>query len=239
MGNVPLFIARGLNNQGRARESDVIEAIEQCETAGVKVFSLSLSGRRLSSAMKTIIDRIYAKGGLVIAAAGNQGEYREAMPASAPNVISVTAVNSTEQRWSASNTGPWVELAAPGDRIYSTTVRGKNMAYAYYSGTSMAVPHVAAAAALVWSHHPECSNTQIRYALAYTAKDIGSLGCDDEYGYGIIKTKKAMDFIEEYGCSGVLWGQTSSSDGKCSSIDVFPWTSWWSWWRKYRWWGSW
>jgi len=227
MGNVPLFMARGLNNEGKARESDVIEAMEQCEAAGAKVYSLSLSGTTLSTNMKTVIDRIYSNGGLVIAAAGNQGEYRKAMPASAPNVISVTAVNATEQKWSGSNTGPWVELAAPGDKIYSTTVHGSSMGYAYYSGTSMAVPHVAAASALIWSHHPECSNVQIRYALAYTAKDIGSRGCDDAYGYGIIKTKKALDFLDQYGCTGALWGQTSSPDGECSSIDVFPWSRWW------------
>lgn len=119
---------------------------------------------------------------------------------------------------------------APGEKIFSTVVRGRNMAYAYYSGTSMAVPHVAAAAALVWSHHPECTNVQIRYALAYTAKDIGNAGCDDDYGYGIVKTKKALDFINQYGCTGVLWGQKSSPDGKCSSIDAFPATRWW-WWK--------
>jgi len=120
---------------------------------------------------------------------------------------------------------------APGEKIFSTVVRGNNMAYAYYSGTSMAVPHVAAATALVWSHHPECTNVQIRYALAYTAKDIGDVGCDDNYGYGIVKTKKALDFINQYGCTGVIWGQTSSSDGKCSSIDAFPTTPWW-WWGR-------
>jgi len=111
MGEIPLFIARGLNNNGKARESDILESIEQCETVGAKIVSLSLSGSSLSSAMKASIDRIYDSGGLVIAAAGNQDSYREAMPASDPNVISVAAVNAAEARWEGSNYGPWVEIA--------------------------------------------------------------------------------------------------------------------------------
>ena len=229
MGDVPLYIARGLNNAGQARESDLIESMEQCEAAGAKILSMSLSGDTMSSAMKTIVDRVYANGGLVVAAAGNQGTYREGFPASDPNVISVGAVNESEERWDGSNYGPWLELAAPGDQIFSTVVSESSMTYAYYSGTSMAVPHVAAAAALVWSHHPECTNVQIRYVLAYTAKDVGEQGCDDEYGYGIVQTKKALDFIDANGCAGVVWGQTSTSDGKCSTIDAFPATTWWRW----------
>jgi Subtilase family len=220
MGAIPLFLARGLNNVGQARESDLIESMEQCEAAGAKILSFSLSGSSMSSAMKTVIDRIYANGGLIIAAAGNQGIFSEGYPASDPNVISVGAVTSSAERWSMSNYGPSLELVAAGDQIYSTVVRDGSMTYAYYSGTSMATPHVAAAAALVWSHYPECTNVQIRYALAYTAQDVGDQGCDDEYGYGIVKTKQALDFLDQNGCSGASWGQETTSDGHCSTIDT-------------------
>ena len=67
-----------------------------------------------------------------------------------------------------------------------------------YSGTSMATPHVAGAAALLISHFPTCSVTQLRYALAYTSKDKGRSGCDPYYGYGIIRVKAAYDFLKQY-----------------------------------------
>jgi serine protease len=93
--------------------------------------------------------------------------------------------------------------------------------FAIYSGTSMATPHVSAAIALLWSHHPECTATQIRYALAYTAKDMGSSGCDDYYGYGIIQVKNALDFLDSNNCQMANWGQTVGS-GQCSAVDVLP-----------------
>jgi serine protease len=107
-----------------------------------------------------------------------------------------------------SNYGTWLELSAPGKSIYSTTVNslGESV-YAYYSGTSMATPHVAGVAALVWSHFPECSNTQIRYALAQTSKDGGASGCDDYFGYGVVQAKAAIDWLIANPCVGASYGK--------------------------------
>jgi len=236
MGNIPMFIARGLNDEGRARASDISDAVAQCRASGAKIISLSLSGDQMSDPMKEEVDAFYNSGGLMIAAAGNQGIYREAMPASYPAVISVAAVDETGEHWSASNNATTVELAAPGVRITSTAINSRgNLVYANYSGTSMAVPHVAAAAALIWSHHPECTNVQIRYALAYTAENVGPRGCDAFTGYGVIQTKDALNFLDRHGCVGAIWGQTSSSNGKCSTIDAFPAQPWWrGWWTSIR-----
>jgi serine protease len=74
--------------------------------------------------------------------------------------------------------------------------------YDYFSGTSMATPTTSGVAALVWSNHSGCSNTQIRDALKATAEDQGAAGRDDYYGYGIIKAKAASDYLSALGCSG-------------------------------------
>ena len=74
--------------------------------------------------------------------------------------------------------------------------------YAYFDGTSMATPHVAGVAALVWSHHPQCSNTEIRNVLRVTAEDLGDAGRDDLYGYGLVQAKSAVDYITANGCAG-------------------------------------
>lgn len=93
--------------------------------------------------------------------------------------------------------------------------------YAYYEGTSMAVPHVAAAAALVWSHFPECSNHEIRYALAISASDQGNPGCDVDYGYGIVKAKDAYDWLSNQvltqPCGSGTWGQPGQGGG-CNTV---------------------
>jgi subtilisin family serine protease len=89
--------------------------------------------------------------------------------------------------------------------------------YSFFSGTSMATPHVAAAAAIVWSHFPECTNHQIRYALAMTAQDRGSAGCDYDYGYGIVKAKDAYDWLLQNDCSSANFG-TSVSQGGCTTL---------------------
>jgi len=74
--------------------------------------------------------------------------------------------------------------------------------YGKMTGTSMASPHVAGVAALVWSHHASCTNKQIRAVLNATAQDLGDSGRDIKYGYGLVQTKTAIDYITAKGCDG-------------------------------------
>ncbi|WP_372766831.1 S8 family serine peptidase [Pseudoalteromonas sp.] len=74
--------------------------------------------------------------------------------------------------------------------------------YGMMSGTSMASPHVAGVAALVWSHHPSCSAQEIRTALNATAQDLGASGRDVKFGYGLVQAKAAIDHLQANGCSG-------------------------------------
>lgn len=222
MGAIPLYITRGLNNDGNARESDVRDGLDQCERAGAKVISLSLAGTQISDAMTTTLHRLYDNGALIFAASGNGGGLNKAFPAADPKVISVGAVTEASVRWSGSNYG-WNELMAPGNLVTSTSVNSLGaFVYANYSGTSMAAPHAAGAAALLMSNFPACTNTQIRYALAYTAKDAGSAGCDSVYGYGIVQTKAAYNFLSNNACKNANWGKIVTTTGQCSSIDVQP-----------------
>ena len=68
--------------------------------------------------------------------------------------------------------------------------------YEAWNGTSMATPHVAAVAALVWSQNPAWTNAQVRAALEATAEDLGPPGRDDSYGWGLVRAKAAVDFLE-------------------------------------------
>lgn len=100
--------------------------------------------------------------------------------------------------------------------------------YSYYDGTSMATPHVAGVAALVWSHDTTCSNDQVRGALTSTAVDLGAAGRDDAYGYGLVQAADAVTFLgNDCGgggggggggqCDLLPTGASCSSDSECCS----------------------
>ncbi len=72
--------------------------------------------------------------------------------------------------------------------------------YAYFDGTSMATPHVAGVAALVWSYFPTCTNDQIRISLQKSALDLGTPGRDVQTGFGLVQAKAAYTRIKSKGC---------------------------------------
>jgi len=80
------------------------------------------------------------------------------------------------------------------------TVNG-NQDYSYYNGTSMATPHVAGIAALIWSNNPNCTADDVRSAIKSTALDIDVAGRDDKTGYGLIQAKAASDLLAS-DCNG-------------------------------------
>jgi serine protease len=199
-GQLGLHIVKVFNDSGNwAYGSDLIKAIEQCQQAGANVTSMSLGGSGSSNAERQAFANSYAQGMLHIAAAGNGGNSSLSYPASYDSVVSVAAVDSSENKASFSQYNAQVEIAAPGVSVNSTW---NNNGYKSISGTSMATPHVSGVAALVWSHFPNCSNQQIRDALNATAKDKGSVGRDNSYGHGIVQAKAAYDYLAASDCGG-------------------------------------
>ena len=183
--------------------SDLIAAIDQCIEAGSDVISMSLGGDESSQAEEDAFKRALDAGVLTIAASGNSGFFGNndplLYPASYESVVSIGAVNSSKRVAFFSQKNVQVELSAPGVGVRSTF---KNNRYSNLDGTSMAAPHVAGVAGLVWSHFTECSATQIRSALNNTAMDRGAAGRDNSYGYGVVQAKSAVDYLEQFGCEG-------------------------------------
>lgn len=110
------------------------------------------------------------KGGVVIFAAGNDG-IENGAPANYEPIIAVGAVKSNGRKADFSNYGDWVDIAAPGQNIYSTVPRN---GYAYLTGTSMACPHVSGVAALVVSScgGPGFTNEDLKEKLLMSANRI-------------------------------------------------------------------
>jgi len=77
----------------------------------------------------------------------------------------------------------------------STVVESNASGYAYLDGTSMASPHVAGSAAIIWSAKPEATNLQVRSAMTSTARDLGAAGRDNYYGNGLVQTLNATEAL--------------------------------------------
>jgi len=151
-----------LSSSGSGSIADAIDVIAFARQAkqifgaqaNVRVLNNSWGGGGFSQAMLNEINAANQADMLFVAAAGNDNANNNLIPFypanyNAPNVVSVAATTITDARSSFSNYGSsTVHLGAPGSNVYSTTL---NNSYTYASGTSMASPHVAGAAALILS----------------------------------------------------------------------------------------
>jgi len=178
-----LLAAKVLNRQGSGYLSDVIAGIDYCVQNGAKVVSMSLGSSSDVQAFHDAVDAAYASGVLLVAAAGNDYGGAVSYPAAYDSVVAVSATDSADNPASFSNVGPEVELAAPGVSILSTYKGG---GYATLSGTSMATPHVSGVAALAWEANPLLTNAEVRALLQSTADDLGAVGKDNLFGYGLV-----------------------------------------------------
>ena len=186
-GKCKVMAEKVLGSDGSGSSDDVASGITHAADNGANVISLSLGSSNPSQTVKNACNYAYNnKGVLIVAASGNDGVNSIDYPAGFETVIAVGAIDNTDHRCSFSNYGDGLELVAPGKRIIST-VRGDD--YDYFSGTSMATPHVAGVAALAKSSNPSWTNDQIREELKNTAEDLGTSGWDDYFGYGLVDAR--------------------------------------------------
>ncbi len=154
------------------------------------VANMSLGGRGAPAALEAYIN--YAsQHTLLVAAAGNTGQTSDpsvTYPAKYERCLAVSAIQSDNVIAPFSSRGPEVDLCAPGVNIPSTL---PGNSYGYLSGTSMAAPHVAGAAALCRGTHRYLTMDQIRDILTRTADDLGNPGKDNNYGYGRVDANEA------------------------------------------------
>lgn len=191
VSNCKILAIKALDSSGSGYYSWIASAIAYAADNGARAISMSLGGTSDSSVLKDACQYAYSKGVLIIAAAGNSGPSDNTVlyPAKYDTVVAVSALSQGDTIAYFSSRGPEVELAAPGDGIYSTVPGG----YRSLSGTSMACPHVSGVAGLVFSHNPGLSGTAVRQILTSTAEDLGSSGRDNLYGYGKVHALAAVE----------------------------------------------
>jgi len=201
-GNFELLIGKALGASGAGTGSGVLAAVQGCIDQGANVVSMSLGCNSCYTNIENdFYKEKYEDGILIVAAAGNSGNTIYSYPASYDSVISVAAVDRRNNVAYFSQYNDQVEIAAPGVDVYSTVPDNK---YAFYSGTSMATPHVAAVLGLVWMYFPECSNAEMRKALAESAKSLGEGECNEYYGNGLVQAKDFYDTLSRTVCTGTI-----------------------------------
>ena len=164
-----LYNVKVLGDNGSGSWSGIANGVTWSSDNGAKVINMSIGGSSGSSTLQDAVNYAWGKGVVVAAAAGNSGSSSPSYPAWYENAIAVGATDSKDQKASYSNYGSWVDVAAPGSNILSTTVDG---AYGTKSGTSMATPHVAGMAGLVWSKSGLCTdNACVRTKIESSATD--------------------------------------------------------------------
>jgi thermitase len=188
--NAPLVICKALATPaGTGLTSDIANCLNwTSQQAGVKVISMSLGGGE-SATLRTAVQNANARGVLLIAAAGNDGDATLNYPAAYSEVVSVAATDNRDQRASFSNANSDVEIAAPGVNVESTYLGGS---YLSLSGTSMATPHVSGVASLLFFRTPTATAAQVRSSLTAAVDDLGPAGRDSSFGFGRVNLCKAM-----------------------------------------------
>ncbi|MCG0277646.1 MAG: S8 family peptidase, partial [Thermanaeromonas sp.] len=168
-----LYNVKVLGDEGQGFYSWVARGILWAARNGAKVINISLGGPRPSKILERAVKLAWSKGVIIVAAAGNDSTSSPFYPAAYPECIAVAASDFGDARAFFSNYGPWVDIAAPGVDIFSTTPNhnsyihsyGIALGYDYLSGTSVASPQVAATAALVWSRYPYLQNEEVRWRV--------------------------------------------------------------------------
>ncbi|MBI1859100.1 MAG: S8 family serine peptidase [Candidatus Melainabacteria bacterium] len=179
---------------GQARVSDVVSALEDVYTHDAKIAQISLSTNQYSQALEEAIKLAESRGIFIISTGGNSGINEVRYPAGFDGALGVGAVNEFNELESYSSKGNHITLVAPGASIYTTS---SLFDYEAQSGTSFAAPQVAGAVALIRSVAPSLTCQEIRDILIDSAKDLGALGQDEQFGYGLLNTKKAVELAQE------------------------------------------
>ncbi|RKU18917.1 hypothetical protein C6500_12145 [Candidatus Poribacteria bacterium] len=192
----PLMAIRAglsLGGSSRLQDDDSAAAIVYTVDNGASVVNMSWGSERRSFVIQDAIDYAYARGAVLVAAAGNTQKPTAIFPAAYRKVIAVASTEQNQQRFYQSNFGASIDIGAPGNVILSTQIDNR---YRLLTGTSMASPHVAGVAALILAKRPALTHEEVRHILISTADPVyqeDSDALDEKFvGAGTVNAERAL-----------------------------------------------
>ncbi|MFD0341407.1 S8 family serine peptidase [Streptomyces sp. NPDC127117] len=202
-----LLIGKVLNDGGSGLDSWIIAGMQWAVDQKADVVSMSLGNPRIGDCADPMAQATQqlsqSSRTLFVVAAGNSGPGTETVssPGCVPGVLTVGAVDRDDTTAQFSSRGPVAvthtlkpEIAAPGVDISAASAGGRGVyAYRTMSGTSMATPHVAGAAAVVRQAHPDWTAQQIKAALVSSARTGGKVAGADQTGAGVLDVFGAVN----------------------------------------------
>ena len=181
------------SHEGEGTAATVARGVDFALQAGSQVINLSFGAPQLDPQLNRAIDEAVKRGVVVVAAAGNGGPRGRAMyPAAMGEVIAVSAVDVDNSFYVDGTAGDYIDLAAPGVNIISTT---PDNSFDYTSGTSQAAAHVTGVVALLLEKRPHTSPKRIRDVLENNSLDLGARGKDKQFGSGLVDAYKALEAL--------------------------------------------
>lgn len=184
--DIEIMALKILGPHGGGTWAAAIQAIDYAVSNGARLSSNSWGGQDFSQGLYDTLQAAGERGHLAVFAAGNRATNLDDVPHwpasfDLPNIVSVAATDSGDNLATFSNySATQVDLGAPGVGILSTVPMGtcalcNSTGYRTASGTSMATPHVAGAAALLWDLHPELTWQEVKAKLLDTGDPLSSL----------------------------------------------------------------
>lgn len=165
--NCRLLNVKVVDDRGRYTMSDLVDGILWAVDNGANVINISIISGEKSTELENAINYAWQKGVIIVAAAGNGGTDTPVYPAAYEHCIAVTAVDDNGNLIPLANNGDWVDIAAPGYKIYST-LPGNNYGYLY--GTSFATAYISGLVATIFplvqdSNNDGKSNDEVRQLI--------------------------------------------------------------------------
>ncbi len=184
-----LYAVKVLGASGSGWLSDIIEGLEWCINNDMQIANMSFGSSTDSRLFREAIEETSRAGIVLVGAAGNEGS-AVIYPAAYPEVIAVAASDSEDKIPYWSNSGPALDLTAPGVSIYSTY---KGSTYRTLSGTSMASPHAAGVCALVLAvpKYKDLDPAQVKAQLETTAEKLTGYTANQQ-GAGLVRADGAV-----------------------------------------------
>jgi len=176
------------DKRGRCDSSTVAKAVRWAADRGAQVINISLEVAN-SDELQAAVAHAWARGAVVVAAAGNSGSSAPAYPAAYEQSIAVAGTNRNDGVAVLSNHGDWVDISAPGFKIYAEALNG----YDLETGTSPAAAHVSGVAALLYGIAADANgdghvNDEVREALESSASALPNSGM----GHGLVNAEAAV-----------------------------------------------